>query len=101
MLAEALRVVERDGYLVLAEYSEPAHPRFHIPWLVIRVIEDLAGRDHRAGFHHFMATDGLNGLLQRQGLSPIEMIHSHFHTLAIAIIPAADYLESSASVDVA
>ena len=101
MLVEALRVVEPDGYLVLAEHSEPAHPRFHIPWLVIRLIENIAGTEHRTGFHQFMAADGLIGLLQRHGLSPIEIVYSHFRTLAIAIIPVAQHLESSTSVNVA
>ena len=101
MLAEALRVVEPDGYLLIAEYSEPARTRLHIPWLVIRLIENIAGTEHRAGFHQFMATDGLSGLLQRHGLPPIEIVYSHFHTLAIAIIPVAQHLDSSSSVDVA
>ena len=101
MLAEALRVLEPDGYLVLAEYSEPTQMRLHIPWLVIQLIENIAGTEHRTGFHQFMATDGLSGLLQRHGLSPIEIVYSHFRTLAIAIIPVAQHLESSTSVNVA
>lgn len=88
MLAEALRVLEPDGHLVLVEYSRPAQTYLHIPWLVIQLIENLAGGDHRAGFRQFMATDGLEGLLQRHSLRATEIVHSHFHTLAIAIIPA-------------
>lgn len=95
MLVEALRVVEPDGHLVIAEYSEQARTWLHIPWLVIRVIENLAGPEHRAGFRQFMATDGLRGLLQRHGLQPVEIVHSHFHTLTIAVIPAIQVLESA------
>ncbi len=94
MLAEALRVLEPEGHLVLVEYSRPARTYLHIPWFVIQVIENMAGGDHRAGFRQFMATDGLEGLLQRHSLQATEIVHSHFHTLAIAIIPASGDLGS-------
>lgn len=86
ILMEAIRVSEPDGFLMIAEYSEPARTRLHIPWLVIRGIENIAGSEHRAGFHQFMASNGLGGLLQRYSLQPSEIVHSHFHTLAMAII---------------
>ena len=95
MLTEAMRVLEPDGHLIIAEYSEPARTRLHIPWFVIRLIENLAGAEHRAGFHQFMATGGLNGLLRRHDLQPSEIVHSHFHTLAIAVIPAMQGRQSS------
>ena len=64
MLTEALRVIKHNGYLVLAEYARPAKVRIHMPWRIIQLIENLAGPEHRVGFHQFMATDGLEGLLQ-------------------------------------
>ncbi|MCK5248159.1 class I SAM-dependent methyltransferase [Candidatus Bipolaricaulota bacterium] len=85
MLVEALRVIKHNGYLMLAEYSKPAKARIHMPWRLIQLIENLAGPEHRAGFHQFIATDGLRGFLQRHGLQPIETVHSHFHTLTIEI----------------
>ena len=85
MLTEALRVVRQDGYLILAEYSKPARTLMHIPWRTIQLIENIAGGDHCAGFRRFIATDGLHGLLQRHDLEPIEIVHSHFHTLTIAV----------------
>ena len=100
MLAEALRVVEPEGHLVIAEYSEPARTWLHIPWLVIRGIENIAGSEHRAGFHQFMASDGVEGLLQRHSLLPSEIVHSHFHTLAIAMIPKPRGVGYSAPMDV-
>ncbi len=95
MLMEALRVIEPNGYLMLAEYSRPTKTRIHIPWRVIQLIENLAGPEHRAGFHQFIAMDGLPGLLRKHGLQPIEVLHSHFNTLAIAVIQPHTDLESS------
>jgi ubiquinone/menaquinone biosynthesis C-methylase UbiE len=87
MLIEAVRVLEPGGHLILTEYSQPGRPCCHIPWLIIQLIENLAGGDHRAGFHQFMKTGGLKGLLKRHGLRASEVAYSHFHTLAIAVIP--------------
>ena len=101
MLTEAMRVLEPNGYLVIVDYSKPERTHLHFPWFIIRLIEHLAGSDHKAGFRQFVATDGLRGLLQRHGLQPAEIVHSHFHTLAIAIIPAPEDLESSTPIDVA
>lgn len=96
MLTEAMRVLEPDGHLIIAEYSEPARTCLHIPWFVIRLIENLAGSEHKAGFHRFMATGGLRGLLRRHGLQPIELEYSHFHTLTIAVVQTHSRLEPSA-----
>ncbi|MCK5245578.1 methyltransferase domain-containing protein [Candidatus Bipolaricaulota bacterium] len=101
MLAEAMRVLESDGHLILVEYSRPARTHLHIPWFVIQLIENMAGGDHRAGFRQFMAMDGLEGLLRRHNLRATEIVYSHFHTLAIAIIAASEDLESSTPIDVA
>ena len=95
MLIEALRVIKHNGYLVLAEYLQPAKVRVHMPWCIIQLIENLAGSEHRAGFHQFIATDGLRGLLRRHDLQPIEVVHSHFGTLMIAVIQTHRSLESS------
>jgi len=95
MLMEALRVIKHNGYLVLAEYSRPAKACIHIPWRIIQLIENLAGSEHRAGFHQFIATDGLRGLLRRHGLQPIEVVYSHFNTLTIAVVQSHHDVESS------
>ncbi len=95
MLMEALRVIKPDGYLMLAEYSKPVKTLIHIPWRIIQLIENLAGPEHRAGFHEFIAMDGLPGLLRRHGLQPIDVVQSHFHTLAIAVVQPRNDLESS------
>jgi len=86
MLMEALRVIKSNGYLMLAEYSKPAKTLIHLPWRIIQFIENLAGPEHRAGFHQFIAADGLRGLLRRHGLQPIEVVYSHFQTLTIAVV---------------
>ena len=94
MLMEAMRVVGSGGFLVLAEYSKPVRTFLHLPWRIIQLIENLAGPEHRAGFHQFIATDGLRGLLRRHNLQPIAVVHSHFNTLAIALVQTHRDLES-------
>ena len=101
MLVEALRVIKHNGYLMLAEYSKPAKARIHMPWRLIQLIENLAGPEHRAGFCQFIATDGLRGLLRRHDLQPIEIVHSHFNTLMIAVVQTHHSLESSTQGEVA
>ncbi|MBU1049768.1 hypothetical protein KKG90_07080, partial [Candidatus Bipolaricaulota bacterium] len=87
MIREALRVLRPEGHLIVVEYSRPRRSYIHIPWLIITLIEHLAGGEHRAGFRQFMATGGLRGLLQRHNLEATEMTYSHFHSLAVASIP--------------
>ncbi len=101
MLIEALRVIKDNGFLVLAEYSKPAKERIHIPWRIIQLIENLAGQEHRAGFHQFIATDGLRGFLRRHDLRPIETVQSHFNALTIAVVQTRRSLESSPHSEVA
>lgn len=94
MLMEAMRVIKTNGYLMVAEYSKPSSTLIHIPWYLIKLIENLAGFEHRAGFRQFIATGGLPGLLQRHGLDPMEVVCSHSTTLAIAIIRPCLSIES-------
>jgi len=86
MLAEALRVVSPGGHLVIADYTRPEPPRFNIPWQTIRLIEGLAGPQHRAGFRDFVARGGLVGLLERHGLAPTGQGRSHAGAIGIAVI---------------
>lgn len=101
MLMEAMRVIKPNGYLMLAEYSRPIKTLLHIPWYLIQLIENLAGPEHRAGFHQFIAMDGLPGLLRRHGLQPIDVVQSHFYTLAIAVVQPRNNLELSTQSEVA
>jgi len=86
MLAEALRVVRPDGYLLIADYTVPNHPSFHIPWQAIRLIEGIAGAEHLAGFRDFVARGGLDGFLTRHELAPVHKSHSHFGAIGIAVM---------------
>ena len=86
MLSEALRVVRPGGYLLIADYTLPNHPCFHIPWQTIRLIEGLAGAQHRAGFRDFVARGGLGGFLKRHELAPVHRSHSHSCAIGIAVI---------------
>jgi len=86
MLYEAVRVVQPDGALILADFQPPRHPTLHLPWQVIRSIEAVAGREHHAGFRDFVAGSGLDGLIDRHGLAVEQRTASHFGTVAIARI---------------
>jgi len=86
MLREAVRVVRPGGYLIIADYTVPVHPRFHIPWQTVRLIEWLAGAEHLAGFRDFVARGGLVGLLARHSLSPVLRMGSHFGAIGIVAI---------------
>jgi len=86
MVLEALRVLRPGGALVLAEYAEPRRPALHVPWQVIRLVEETAGAEHRAGFRDFVARGGLDGLVERHGLSVQSKVPSHFGTIAIVTV---------------
>jgi len=86
MLAEALRVVRPDGYLIIADYNRPRLASIHVAWQVIRLIEALAGAEHRAGFKDFVSRGGLAGFLQRHALAPVREHASHFGAIGITVI---------------
>jgi len=86
MLAEAIRVLRPGGSLVLADYDRPPLSSVHLPWQAIRLIEEIAGPEHRAGFKDFVAHGGLGGLLARQGLEPRIRARSHFGAVGIVAV---------------
>lgn len=83
---EAVRVIRREGRLVLADFCEPPRPRTHLPWHVIRAIEHTAGPEHRAGFVDYVAQGSLRGLLARLGLEPMRSQPSHFGCIEIVAV---------------
>jgi len=85
MLAEALRVLRPSGRVIVADYAEPRRPGVHLPWRVIRGIEALAGPEHHSGFVDFVATGGLDGLLDRHGLEAKRRERSHFGAVRIVV----------------
>ncbi len=88
MLGEALRVTRSDGRLIVAEYTPPKRSVIHPPWWAIRLIEAVAGEEHRAGFRGFVAGGGLDGLLKRHDLCVARRARSHVGTIGIAVVPA-------------
>jgi SAM-dependent methyltransferase len=86
MVSEALRALRPGGALVVADYSEPEHPRWHLPWRVIRAIERAAGPEHREGFADYVRRGSLAGLLDRQGVVAADTRRSHFGCIAIATV---------------
>jgi ubiquinone/menaquinone biosynthesis C-methylase UbiE len=86
MLREALRVLRPGGAFVLAEYTEPPHPRAHIPWQMIRLIESVAGGEHSSGFRDFVARGGLDGVIARHDLEVLSKTASHFGAIGIAVV---------------
>jgi len=86
MVSEALRVLRPAGTLVIADYSEPERPRWHLPWQVIRLIEHTAGPEHRAGFVDYVRRGALAGLLARLALVDDETRRSHFGCISIVAV---------------
>ena len=86
MIREALRVLRLDGTLILADYTKPTNPAFHVPWQIIWLVEKVAGVEHSAGFRDFVARGGLEGLTERQGLTVGGMTSSHFGTIGIVTV---------------
>ena len=89
MLNEARRVVRPGGYLVIADYRRPRRASIHLPWLLIRLVESVAGGTHRAGFLDFVERGGLAGLVERHRLSPDREAASHFGTIGIVVVRRA------------
>ncbi len=85
MLREARRVVRSGGFVVIADYTEPARLGFHVPWQAIRFIESIAGAEHSAGFSDFVARGSLAGLIERHGLRVLDRRSSHLGTVGIVI----------------
>ena len=71
VMAEMVRVVNRDGRLLLIDYrSGPI--RFPKGWLfkgLIVSMEVAAGREHFRNYRDFLAREGLPGLISSHGLS--------------------------------
>jgi len=88
MISEALRVLRPEGHLIVADYDAPPHAILHLPWQVIRLIEELAGPEHRSGFKEFLSAGGLDGLLERYGLKAKRRARSHFGAVGIAVARA-------------
>jgi len=63
MLDEALRVVRRNGTLVIAEYSVPK--RRNATWMFIQGIERLAGEEHFRNFRGFVHAGGAERIAAR------------------------------------
>jgi SAM-dependent methyltransferase len=70
VMREAIRVVRRDGRLLLVDYT--ARPARSVLGLLHRaaivVIERGAGGEHWAGYRTFVAAGGLEALAERHGL---------------------------------
>jgi ubiquinone/menaquinone biosynthesis C-methylase UbiE len=68
-ISEMKRIVKQDGVLILVD--------FHVPlpknaWAVFaRVIEFLAGGSHYRGFKEYLATGGIEDILQNHGLREV------------------------------
>jgi len=86
MVREALRVLRPIGALIVADFTRPKRPTLHVPWQVIRFIENTAGEEHNAGFRDFVAQGCLDGLIKRHGLALVSESSSHFGTIGIAVI---------------
>lgn len=62
MIAEAVRVVRPGGAVIAAEYSPPG--RINRTWVLIHVIERLAGREHFHNFRKFVRAGGIESIVR-------------------------------------
>lgn len=94
ILSEALRVAR--SHLVIADYQQPHRPWVHPAWQGIRLVETLAGPEHRAGFRQFVQDGSLTGFLSRHGRSAREVACSHLGSIrlmSISPVNGPDVLE--------
>ena len=66
IVSEMRRVVKKDGTLALVDYRVP-YPMDRYG-RAIRLLEQMAGRDHYRCFREFISNGGLSSLLSRHGL---------------------------------
>jgi SAM-dependent methyltransferase len=98
MLGQALRVLRPGGVLVIVDYACPSRTALHLPWAVVRLVENSAGPEHRAGFADFVRRGSLAGLLARHGLTSSRMVQAVFGTVSIAVVrPLAGTLPQALS----
>jgi ubiquinone/menaquinone biosynthesis C-methylase UbiE len=73
IVSEMRRVVKKDGTLAIVDYRVPypmdAHGR------AVRLLEQMAGRDHYRCFQEFISDGGLGSLLRRHGLKEDKSEH--------------------------
>lgn len=69
ILQEALRLLRSEGTLMIADYRQPNTLLGKTTMLPIFIVEQLAGREHYAGFKNFMEDGRTVGLLQRAQLA--------------------------------
>jgi ubiquinone/menaquinone biosynthesis C-methylase UbiE len=86
MLREALRVLRPRGVLLVVDFARPAHTGLHVPWAVVRLVENTSGPEHRAGFRDFVRRGSLDDLLARHGLTPSRTARAVFGTVRIAVV---------------
>jgi ubiquinone/menaquinone biosynthesis C-methylase UbiE len=83
MVEQALRVVRPQGLLLLADYTRPRRPFLNPAWLFVRLIENLAGKEHRRGFRDFIHLGGLEDFAKRAGIRRFLLHGSHFGAIGI------------------
>jgi ubiquinone/menaquinone biosynthesis C-methylase UbiE len=66
IVSEMRRVVKKDGTLAIVDYRVP-YPMDRYG-RAIRLLEQMAGRDHYRCFREFISNGGLSSLLSRHGL---------------------------------
>lgn len=85
ILQEMLRVTVAGGLIAVVDYLSPqTGAQSALSWGV-KAVERLAGRDHHAHYAEYMRKGGLEGLLARQGLTPVEIRRRVFGLIGIAL----------------
>lgn len=76
ILVEALRLLSRDGLLVVVDYSGPGNGWWPVRTLA-STIERVAGPEHFRNFKNYMARGGLVPLLRQCGIEPGQTVRFH------------------------
>jgi demethylmenaquinone methyltransferase/2-methoxy-6-polyprenyl-1,4-benzoquinol methylase len=79
IIAEARRLIVTHGHILLIDYTSTPPSTFpeRFSRLCASAIERLAGREHYAHYRSFIATGGLDGLIDRTGLTTVRQRTFH------------------------
>jgi ubiquinone/menaquinone biosynthesis C-methylase UbiE len=85
LLAEAKRLLVKDGLIVLVDFERPWDRVSRLAYLGLWPIERLAGKDHFRNGRNFFAKGGLRPLLRENGLRELERDEISAGTCAVVV----------------
>jgi ubiquinone/menaquinone biosynthesis C-methylase UbiE len=85
ILSEAARVAGGDGSVLLIDYSVPRGFWSRAAFVLVDIIERLAGREHYNNFKNFIAGGGLQATALAAGLVPVLVRNHSLGTISIML----------------